>query len=151
VAVDLHVITGATIAETLHGHIVVANEKLADLTEGERLFVLAHELGHVVNGHWLQMGLVYRRWVPGDVTPDKTEPVAGQLGREASQLAHQQEFEADTFALGMLRRFGRSSDEALSAFMHLGMQQDTATHPGTRKRLASLRAAALATPDNAAK
>lgn len=147
VAVDLHVITGSTVAETLHGHIIVANESLADLSEGQRLFVLAHELGHVVQHHWLEMGLVYRRWIPGEVTPEQTDPVAGRLGREASMLAHRQEFEADAFALAVLRRMGRPADDAYSAFMRLGMTQDTATHPATRKRVASLRAAEAAAID----
>jgi hypothetical protein len=137
--IDFHVIRGQTIAETLHGHIVVANQSLADLPEGERLFVLAHEIGHVQQHHWLQMGLVYKRWVPGEVTPENTDPIAGMLGREASGLAHRQEFEADAFALQTLRRLGLSSDVALSSLRMLGLQQDSATHPGTRKRLASLR------------
>lgn len=138
--IDLHIITGAVLAETLHGHIIVANESLADLPEGERLFVLAHEIGHVQQHHWLQMGLVYKRWVPDEVTPDKTDPVAAQLGREASGLAHRQEFEADAFALEAMHRLGLSDDVAFSSLRMLGLQQDTATHPGTRKRLASLRA-----------
>jgi predicted Zn-dependent protease len=137
--IDFHVIRGQTIAETLHGHIVVANQSLADLPEGERLFVLAHEIGHVQQHHWLQMGLVYKRWVPGEVTPENTDPIAGMLGREASGLAHRQEFEADAFALQTLRRLGLSSDVAFSSLRMLGLQQDSATHPGTRKRLASLR------------
>lgn len=138
--VDIRVISGPVIAETLHGHIVLANESLADLPEGERLFVLAHELGHVAQQHWLQMALVYQKWVPGEVTPEHTDAVAGRLGRDASVLAHRQEFEADAFALQLLRRAGHDPAVAFSAFMHLGMTQDTATHPGTRKRLASLRA-----------
>jgi Zn-dependent protease with chaperone function len=138
--VDLHVITGPVIAETVHGHIVLANESLADLPEGERLFVLAHELGHVAQRHWLQMALVYQQWVPGEVTPERTDAVAGRLGREASLVAHRQEFEADGFALQLLRRAGHDPAVAISAFMHLGMTQDTATHPGTRKRVALLRA-----------
>lgn len=40
----LRVISGPVMAETLHGHIVVANEDLAELPEGARLFILAHEL-----------------------------------------------------------------------------------------------------------
>lgn len=138
--VDLRVITGAVIAETVHGHIVLANESLAELPEDERLFVLAHELGHVMQQHWLQMALVYQKWVPGEVTPEVTDAVAGRLGREASVLAHRQEFEADAFALRLLRRTGHDPAAAFSAFLHLGMTQDTATHPGTRKRVASLRA-----------
>ena len=131
--IDLVVISGATTAETLHGHIIVANESLADLPEGERIFILAHEMGHVVSDHWHQMGGLYRRWIPGEVTPSQTDPVAGSLGRDASGLAHRQEFEADAFALQALRRFGIPPEVAVSAFMRQGMQHDTATHPGTRK------------------
>ena len=138
--VDLRVIRGDTLAETMHGHIIVANESLADLPEGARLFVLAHELGHVASRHWLQMGMVYRRWVPGEVTPQATDPVAGMLGREASGLSHRQEFEADAYAAQVLRPLGRPPHDAIAIFTQTGVQRDTATHPGTRKRLASLRA-----------
>lgn len=139
--IDFHVVAGAVMAETLHGHIVVANESLADLPEAERLFVLAHEIGHVQQRHWLQMGLVYKRWIPAEVTPEKTDPVAGPLGREASGLAHRHEFEADAYALQTLQLLGLPVDAAFSSLRLMGLQQDTATHPGTRKRLASLRAA----------
>jgi Zn-dependent protease with chaperone function len=138
---ELRVVSGGTYAETLHGSIVVAHESLADLPEGERAFIIAHELGHVVSDHWSQMGRVYKRWVPGEVTQDKTDPVAGLLGRDASGLAHRQEYVADAFALQVLARLGWPPEIAFSAFMRQGMQQDTATHPATRKRIASLRAA----------
>jgi Zn-dependent protease with chaperone function len=141
VPVELRVIRGPVIAETVHGRIVLANESLADLPEIERVFVLAHELGHVVSGHWGQMGLLFKRWVPGEVTPEQTDPVSGQLARDASGLAHRHEYEADAFALQAMQGFGGSAEDVLSAFMHLGMQHDTATHPGTRKRWAALRAA----------
>ena len=139
--VELRVIEGEIVAETLQGRIVVANESLADLSEGERLFILAHELGHVELRHWEQTERLYRKWVPGDVTPDRTEPVAALLGRDASGLAYGQEFEADAFALRALRVLGGSSQDAVSAFLHMGANHDTATHPGTGKRLAALRAA----------
>ena len=117
------------------------NESLADLPEGERIFIMAHEIGHVVAGHWEQMGRVYRRWIPGEVTQDKTDPVAGLLGRDASGLAHRHEYAADAFAHQALVKLGWPSEVAFAAFVRQGMQHDTATHPGTRKRIASLRAA----------
>jgi Zn-dependent protease with chaperone function len=141
VSVELRVVSGPIVAETLHGNVIVANESLADMPEGERAFIIAHELGHVSQGHWAQMGRVYQRWVPGEVTQDKTDPVAALLGRDASELAHHHEYAADAFALQVLARFDWSVDVALSAFLRQGVQHDTATHPGTRKRLASLRAA----------
>ncbi len=137
--VELRVIRGETIAETLHGHVVVANESLADLSEGERVFILAHELGHVAMGHWSQLGQLYKRYVPGTVTQDKTDPIAAALGREASGLAHRHELDADAFSLHTLRALGHSDEDAFSAFKRLGLTRDTPTHPGTRKRMASLR------------
>ena len=141
VAVEFRVVSGPIIAETLHGDIIVANESLADLPEGERAFIIAHELGHVSESHWAQLGRVYLRWVPGEVTQDKTDPVAGALGRDASALAHRHEYAADAFALHTLAGFGWSVDVALAAFLRQGVQHDSATHPATRKRIAALRAA----------
>jgi len=139
--VDLRVIEGEIVAETLQGRTVLANESLADLSEGERLFILAHELGHIELRHWEQTQRLYQKWVPGAVTPDQTEPVAALLGRAASGLAYSQEFEADAFALRTLNALGGSSLDAVSAFKRMGANHDTATHPGTGKRLAALRAA----------
>lgn len=140
--VELTIIRGETIAETLHGHRVVANESLADLPEGERLFVLAHELGHVMLGHWAQLGLMYQKWVPGAVTPAQTDAVATQLGREGSALSHRQEYEADAFGLRLVRSLGLTEQDVMAAFMDLGVRNDTATHPATRKRVAALRSIA---------
>jgi Zn-dependent protease with chaperone function len=139
--IELRVIQGETVAETLQGRIVLANESLADLSEGERLFILAHELGHIELRHWEQTERLYQKWVPGVVTPQQTEPVAALLGRDASSLAYRQELEADAYGAHALQLLGRPPQDAVTAFMHLGVNPDTPTHPGTRKRLASLRAA----------
>jgi Zn-dependent protease with chaperone function len=143
--VDLRINRDGPMAETMHGRTIIANESLADLPEGERLFILAHEFGHVAGHHWTELCEVYKRWVPGDVTPQNTDPVSGQLGREASALSHRHELAADTAALHALRRLGVAPENALSALMSQGMQMDTATHPATRKRIASLRAAMIET------
>ena len=139
--VQWRLIRGDTVAEAVQGRIVLANEALADLGEGERLFILAHELGHIELRHWEQTERLYQKWVPGAVTPEQTEPVAALLGRDASGLAHRHEYEADAFALRALHRLGRPWEDALAALIRRGTSGDTATHPGTRKRLASLRAA----------
>jgi hypothetical protein len=137
--VELRVVRGEVFAETLQGKVIVANEAPADLPEGERLFALAHELGHVMLGHWAQLGLLYQKWVPGAVRQERTDAVAALLGADASALAHRQEFEADAFGLRTLRALGRSEQDALAVFMRLGARHDTATHPSTRKRVAALR------------
>ena len=138
--VELRVVRGDVVGETLQGRVVVAHVDLADLPEGERAFILAQELAHVSRDHWSKMGLVYAKWVPGPVERQYTDAVADRLGRDASALAYRQEFEADAFALTTLRALGFSDQHVVAAFMNLGWRHDTATHPGTRKRLAALRA-----------
>ncbi len=136
----LHVVRSGTVAETVHGRLVVAHENLADMPEPMRLFILAHELGHVALRHWDQTTQLYRRWIPGAVRPDTTDPVAGALGREASAQAHQHEYAADGFAARLLRELGVPPADLVHMFRLMGTPFDTATHPGSRKRLAALRA-----------
>ena len=138
--VELRVVAGGTIAETIEGRVVVLHEALADWSPAERLFVLAHELGHVAQGHWAQLAGVYQRHIPGEVSPETTAPVAALLGREASGATHRHEFEADAYALAAVRRFGYEAQDVLPVFMRLGAMGDTATHPGVRRRVAQIRA-----------
>lgn len=139
VAVELMVVRGPLLAVCLMGRVVVANASLADMSEAERQFILAHELGHVSHGHWGQLGRLYQKYIPDEVVPQKTDAVAGVLGREASQMAHDQEYEADAFAHDVLRRMGRPGDTAVRLFHRLPLVKRTATHPGTMERLAHLR------------
>jgi predicted Zn-dependent protease len=133
-------VTGPVIAECLLGHTIVANELLAEVPEAVRLFLLAHEIGHVVLGHWQQVEQLYMKHIPGEVVQQRTDAIAGLLGREASQLSHEQELAADEFAMRKLHSLGYDVDDVIGAFTQFGMQMDTATHPGTRKRVAHLRA-----------
>lgn len=137
--VALQVVHGAIVAECVHGRTIVANESLADEPEAVRLFVLAHELGHAVLGHWQKMGALYAKYIPGEVIPQTTDAVAGELGREASALSHAHELEADRFAWHIVRSLGYDIDSVMAVFRLRGVQPDTATHPGTRKRVAHLR------------
>lgn len=138
--VRLIVVRSPLLAVCLMGRVVAVNVSVADLTESERLFILAHELGHIAHRHWAQLGALYKEHIPGEVRPDTTDPVAGILGREASELSHRHEYEADAFALRLLRRLGEPEDTPLVLFTeHLPMVKTTATHPGTHQRLAHLR------------
>jgi predicted Zn-dependent protease len=140
-SVSLQVVDDTNVAETLLGRVVVVHARLAERPDAEQLFVLAHELGHVAKGHQAQMGQVFLKWVPGPVLQQHTDAVAPMLGREASGLAHRQEFSADAFAMRTLCAMGHSRDEVLATFMRMGMFQATATHPASNKRLAALRVA----------
>jgi Zn-dependent protease with chaperone function len=146
-SVELKVVSGAPLAETLQGRIILVDQSLAEAGEGERMFVLAHELGHVALKHWPQMRNLYQAYIPGEVVQSHTDKVASLLGYDASALAYKQEFEADLFAMRTLRKLGRPPEESVQALMQEGVHGDTATHPGTMKRVRSLRHAAI--EDNA--
>jgi Zn-dependent protease with chaperone function len=136
---QLVVVDGAAIAETLAGHVVVVHADLADASEGERLFMLAHEIGHVALGHWGELGAVYHKHIPGEVNQQATDAVASVLGREASQLVHGHEFAADAYAWRVIRGMGFELDSAAAVFHMMPNMGDTPTHPASRKRLAALR------------
>jgi len=137
--VELLVVDGPVHAETLAGRVVVISAGLAVLDEGERLFILAHELGHVQMGHWAELCAVYARHIPAEVTPDVTDAVAPKLGREASALVHGHEYAADAFAWRSIRARGWGLGSVRGALMVVPNVGDTSTHPATRKRLAHLR------------
>ncbi|MBN9204276.1 M48 family metalloprotease [Methylibium petroleiphilum] len=137
--VRLLVVRGPLLAVCLMGRVVAANVSLADMSESERSFVLAHELGHVRHRHWAQLGQLYKRHIPGEVVQAHTDAIAGVLGREASQLSHEHEYEADAFAMRLIRHLGEPEDTPLVLFQHLPMIKATATHPGTQQRVVHLR------------
>jgi predicted Zn-dependent protease len=139
VPVSLQVVRGPQVAECLLGRVIVVNVSVAEMNEGERLFVLAHELGHVAQGHWAAMGKLFQKHIPDEVVQEKTDAVARELGREASHLAHEQEYAADAFAWRLLAQLGEPGEAAFDVFRHMPMVNDTATHPGTRKRVAHMR------------
>jgi Zn-dependent protease with chaperone function len=138
-AVEMRVVTGPLYAEAVQGRLIVASEAVADLPEGERLLMLGHELGHITLGHWDELCRLYLRHVPGEVLPETTDPVAGALGLEAHVQAHRHEFDADAYGYGVVRELGYRIDTAYGLMMRLGSPHDTATHPGTRRRVAHLR------------
>jgi len=139
VRVRLVVVRGPLLAVCLMGKIVAANVSLAEMSESERLFVLAHELGHVVRHHWDDVGALYKSYIPGEVVQEKTDPISGALGRDASAQAHQHEFEADAFALRLIRRMGQPDDTPVVLFQHLPPVKASATHPSSSQRLVQLR------------
>lgn len=141
VPITLQVVTGAVLAETFHGRLLVVHADLAARPEGERLFVLAHELAHAVHGDWAAVHAVYQRHVPAEVVQQRTDPVAALLGREMSALSHEQELNADAYAMQVLGRMGYGIEVAIATLARHGVQPDTPTHPGTRRRMAGLRSA----------
>jgi len=136
---QLRVVSVGAVAETLQGNVVVMNMALGALPEICRLFLIAHELGHVTNRHWSQRIALYQQFIPGEVVQAQTDAVAPQLGPAASMQSHEQEFDADAFAMRSLLDLGYTREDLLEMFFRLGNHGATATHPSTGQRLAQLR------------
>jgi hypothetical protein len=139
-AVELVLVGGGLFAEALLDRPGIAvSQAVGDLPEGERLLLLAHELGHVRLGHSRALKALYRTHIPGEVRPETTNQVSAVLGQEAHTLSHRHEHEADAYGYALVRSLGFGVDNAFALLTRQGMQMDSATHPGTRRRLAQLR------------
>ena len=138
--VELLLVGGDLFAEALLDRPGIAvSQAVGDLPEGERLLLLAHELGHVRLAHARALKALYRTHIPGEVRPETTDSVSAALGREAHALSHRHEHEADAYGYALVRSLGFGIDNAFALLTRQGMQHDSATHPGTRRRLAQLR------------
>jgi Zn-dependent protease with chaperone function len=139
--VELVLVGGELFAEALLDRAGLAvSEAVGDLPEGERLLLLAHELGHVRLAHARALKALYRKHIPGEVRPETTGPAAAALGAEAHALSHRHELEADAYGYTLVRGLGFGLDNAFGLLTRQGVQHDSATHPATRRRLAQLRA-----------
>jgi hypothetical protein len=139
-AVELVLVGGDLFAEALLDRPGIAvSQAVGDLPEGERLLLLAHELGHVRLAHARALKALYRTHIPGEVRPETTNQVGAALGRQAHALSHRHEHEADAYGYALVRTLGFGIDNAFALLTRQGMQHDSATHPGTRRRLAQLR------------
>ena len=88
------------------------------------LFILAHEVGHHVNGHSLDLFLYAGEIVDAPELKKKRE----------------QELEADEFAGFVLAKLGASLAQTTSSVSELSNENDTySTHPKRDKRVASIR------------
>lgn len=139
--VELVLLGGDLFAEALLDRPgLVVSQAVGDLPEGERLLLLAHELGHVRLGHPDALKALYRAHIPGEVRREVTDRAAAALGPQAHALSHRHEFEADAYGYTLVRSLGFGIDNAFALLTRQGLQRDSATHPGTQRRLAQLRA-----------
>jgi hypothetical protein len=138
--IELVLVGGDLFAEALLDRPGIAvSQAVGELPEGERLLLLAHEIGHVRLAHARALKALYRTHIPGETRPEATNGIGAALGPQAHALSHQHEFEADAYGYALVRSLGLGIDNAFALLTRQGVQHDSATHPGTRRRLAQLR------------
>lgn len=88
------------------------------------LFILAHEVGHHINGHLLDI-LLY---------------MEDDIGSPTLEKKRQQELEADEFAAFVLAKLGANLSDLKSVIKIISVDKNdiNSTHPNTEKRIASI-------------
>ena len=96
----------------------------SDTSNWTNLFILAHELGHHVNGHSLDLVLYAGEIVDAPKLRKKRE----------------QELEADEFASFVLAKLGASLNQTTSSVSKMSNEDDTySTHPKRDKRIVAIK------------
>ena len=120
------------------GTTVVIHYSLETMTELQRSFIIAHEIGHISLNHLQQKIDLYEKHVPGDITPRTAEIADRIVGPEIRTLSHKVEFEADVYALKTLISLGWTREQVIAMFLDWERFGDTATHPSTARRVQNL-------------
>jgi len=122
----------ASAATTLNT--IIVSPSLARLPRGERLFVLAHEIGHLANAdvkRWLALGEKL------GLTADSEASNSAMM----SALSREVELNADAFAATVLRKMNINAESAAHSYfqrMKLLDLPGTTSHPAAQSRVSAI-------------
>lgn len=126
------------LVQVLGGEILV-HPVLASWGEGERLFALAHELGHIINGDWGRFTAEFAAQVGPDMDEAQVNLVLRRMAPRVRELMHGFEYGADEYALGVLDAMGRDSlADGTACINRVPAPPGSPTHPGSSQRIAKL-------------
>ncbi|HEV7913124.1 MAG TPA: M48 family metalloprotease [Albitalea sp.] len=119
------------------GRSIIVSTRLARLPPPQRFFILAHELGHLHLQHHAATNSFVAQAVRG--APDERSARA-RVASGLTRLSHQAEFDADAFAVRVMRDAGIDPEHAARLFDSIGEGKDNATHPSAGRRARAIRA-----------
>ncbi|CAM5206005.1 M48 family metallopeptidase [Oligella ureolytica] len=112
-----------------NGGIRVYSGLMDKMTDDEILYVVGHEIGHVVEGHskqqarteLLSSAAVQAVSSSGTIVGSLSSGVIGQLGHQLvnAQYSQAHEYEADAYGVKILQEQGKSKDAAVTALRKL--------------------------------
>ena len=112
-----------------NGGIRVYSGLMDKMTDDELLYVIGHEIGHVVKGHskqqtrakMLSSAALQAVSSTGSAVASLSSGVIGQLGHQLvnAQYSQAHEYEADAYGLKILKEQGKSKEAAVSALRKL--------------------------------
>jgi Zn-dependent protease with chaperone function len=118
------------------GESIVLSARLSRLSPAQRFFIIAHELGHLKLSHHAVMNSFVARAV-SSAADERAARAAVASGLTA--ISQQNEFDADAYAVRLMREAGLDPEEAARLFEGIGEGQDNSTHPSTGRRARAIR------------
>jgi len=140
IPVTLHITHDGLGGEAALGNVVLVNDALAALPEDERVFEIAHELGHIDLGHFERMIALFQQYV-GDSKDDHF--IARTLNAHADDLSpalQALEYEADAYGQALVSKVPGALDGGMHTFQRNVFRRGDFSHPSSRERLLKLEA-----------
>jgi Zn-dependent protease with chaperone function len=119
------------------GQIIVISARLSRLSAPQRFFIIAHELGHLKLQHHAAIMSFVARAV--STSADETAARAA-IASGLAAISRQAEFDADAFAVRLMREAGLDPEQAARIFDSIGEGADNGTHPSPGRRARAIRA-----------
>ncbi len=134
-------VTPDLLAQAFPTRVIAVGLEVAQLPRSQRLFVLAHELAHVVNNDF-ESFFTWAREADQTfalVSPDLKDQASEHVNDKLQKLSHQLEFAADKYAYHMLNRIGLDPLAGAQALLIYGPRPESVVHPATEARFLNIK------------
>jgi len=148
--VTLRVTRDSVSGEAMLGAVVMVDESIAALPEDERLFQIAHELGHIELAHLERQIAIYRQYVGASVDDVYIARTLNAHALEFSPALQALELEADAYGQRLLLRVPDAEQGGIHTFERNGYVRADFSHPSSHERLLRLLTLLPVPPDLAA-
>jgi Zn-dependent protease with chaperone function len=122
--------------------VIIVGSTMASLPREQLAFVLAHEYGHHVRGHWRStlsrgLGLASAAGKPAS-TIEELAPFTIQA--VTPETSHHDELDADRAAIVLLKSFGLYDEKAITTMLTTFGDDASSTHPSALARIKAITA-----------
>jgi hypothetical protein len=134
--IKLMVVREVEVAKAYPGRVIAVHEDVGTLSQSQRVFVLTHELAHVLQDHFT----AYYSFLDAQSHTEQDEFTGEEAAvlRGFQTVSHNAEFSADDFAKKVVLALGLSIDDAIGLLRSYRDAEASLTHPAPAARVARL-------------
>lgn len=134
--VELMIKEKSSLASAVSEQLIVINVKLAKYDRLDRLFVLAHEAGHIVNADREDTNKLFNLYIPDNLTKTEAYHRFNELKPKLCEVLHRHEYAADDYSTQSLLKLGYAKEEIVIAVANVLEDLDSdLTHPASSDRI----------------